>query len=655
MQGSKSFSCMAPTLTAVKEEPEEDDTQAMADPALVPPCVVLEKLEELLTKGRILLRYQPAGSKNWGVNGKLDAEWRSFKATANNVCQFVDDTVWTTDDRDGWADGEIETLEKLQQRALQIPATSAEQPSALKPRTCRRTVFKFHKANYAEKRMAAAKAKAKAKADAEAAAKAKEEAAAAEKAKAAAEAAEKARTAAAAKAKAASELAKAKANAKVTSIAKANPTKASAPQPVAKAKQVGLQQAAQAMTPNVFLASAKARLLEAGQKDLYKKLLGAVTKKLPESAVVAMLTDFPDIADSFRQLHRSDGFDQQSQSQSFETEKAKEAPLPKEAPIPELAAHRKPAAPAIDIEARFLRPIKERGGDSATQLVNLAFEKRRAPASLRLAAVRYVRSHTTPEGLFRKLVILRGPIGCGKSKWAMEQLLLETVTLPEEEQVARAVHICAVDDFYSTFKASGKDAKEELKFNLDEADAAHARNEARVKVAMEVGIQPLYVDSCNVQLWEMAPYVKLAKQFGYEVVIVDPVEICADWENFDTLMERTTAEGRSNTAAPSKEIIEASFVHFEILSEVGDEAEKLVLSCRPGVKRPGHVPRERPAFNGKRSLPPDTEPKKAARSEKDQKTAEASPVKSTDTGAGGLGIEGRIAANLLKSLTKKAS
>jgi hypothetical protein len=635
---------MAPTLKAVKEEPEEDDTQAMADPALVPPCVVLEKLEELLTKGRILLRYQPAGTETWGVNGKIEAEWRSFKVAANTVCQFVDDTVWTTDDREGWADGELETLGKLQQKALQIPATSAEQPSALKPRTCRRTVFKYHKAKYAEKRMAIAKAKAKAKADVEAAAKAKEEAEAAEKAKAAAEKAKadaeaaanaKADAIAAAQARAAAAKAKAKANREANA-------KAPAPQPVAKAKQPP----APAMTPSTFLAGAKARLLEAGQKDLYKKVLGAVSKNLAEADVVAMLVDFPDVAEDFKQLHRSTGSDQKSQSEApaVETPKA----LPKPVPIPEVPAHRKPAVPAIDIEARFLRPIKERGGDAATHLVNLVFEKRRAPASLRLAALRYVRSHTTPEGLFRKLVIVRGPVACGKSKWAMEQLLLETVTLPEEEQVARSAHICAVDDFHTTFQAGG--CTEEFKFNPDEATTAYAKNEARVKVAMEVGIQPLYVDSCNVQLWEMTPYVKLAKQFGYEVVFADPSEICPEWENYDALLERNGTEGRPAAKVSSKELIEASLVHFETLDEVGEEAEKLVLGCQPGVKKAGHKPRERPAMNGKRSLPPDSEPRKAAKS--------AESPTGIDTGAGavsGAGAEGRIASSLLKSLIKKGS
>merc|ERR1719162_195120 len=118
---------------------------------------------------------------------------------------------------------------------------------------------------------------------------------------------------------------------------------------------------------------------------------------------------------------------------------------------------------------------------------------------------------------------------------------IEAGVLPDEETQARLVHVCAADDFHTKFEVGDIE-----KFALDEekVEAAHARNEARVKLAMEMGIQPLYIDGCHTQLWEMAGYVRLAKQSGYDIVFTDPAEICTDWENVDLLQERNNAEGR---------------------------------------------------------------------------------------------------------------
>eukprot|EP00969_Alexandrium_andersonii_P118789 5252676-Alexandrium_andersonii.AAC.1 len=73
----------------VKEEPE--DEEVASDPMEVPPGVVLDKLEALVTSGKVLLRFQPQGGKGWGINGKL-TQWNSFKADAAGVCEYVDDT-----------------------------------------------------------------------------------------------------------------------------------------------------------------------------------------------------------------------------------------------------------------------------------------------------------------------------------------------------------------------------------------------------------------------------------------------------------------------------------------------------------------------------------------------------------------------------------
>mmetsp|Transcript_26209 Transcript_26209/g.83134 ORF Transcript_26209/g.83134 Transcript_26209/m.83134 type:complete len:227 (+) Transcript_26209:79-759(+) len=143
----------------VKEEPEEPELPS--DPVEVPPGVVLDKLEALVTSGKTLLRFQRSGDKGWGINGRV-GQWSSFKVDAAGVCEFVDDdTVWATEAASEWAESELEWLEKLRKQALSVPATPAQQPNALRPRQCRRAVFAYHKAEYVKQRQAKAKAKAR--------------------------------------------------------------------------------------------------------------------------------------------------------------------------------------------------------------------------------------------------------------------------------------------------------------------------------------------------------------------------------------------------------------------------------------------------------------------------------------------------------------
>lgn len=410
-----------------------------------------------------------------------------------------------------------------------------------------------------------------------------------------------------------------------------------------------------AVTAPEFLAAAKRRLLEAHQRDSYKQLIVAVSKNSDE-AVIDILADYPDLTALFRRLREGTST---SRARSREAPAAKppapkapvaKHPAPKEIRIP--PPPRTPTPKASDLEAEVLRPIRERGGDAATQLVSLVFQRRGARASLRVAALRYARTQATPEGSFRKLVILRGPPGCGKSQWALEQLRMETGLLQEEEHPARLMHVCAADDFHTIFKV---DDMEVFASEREKIEASYLRNEARAKLAMEVGIQPLYVDGCHAQLWEMAGYVRLAKKSGYEVVFVDPAEISVDWNNLDFLQERNGAEGRPASKVASADELQASLYHFENLPEVGEEAEELVLSCHPGAPRPGHSPpasQPAPAAaalgNGAKRPAPAAESAAAC---KVARTAALGEV----VAMGGLGTESRVASNLLKSLLRKGT
>merc|ERR1719195_477513 len=102
----------------------------------------------------------------------------------------------------------------------------------------------------------------------------------------------------------------------------------------------------------------------------------------------------------------------------------------------------------VNVEGEVLSKLAKAGGDAATKLVKLVLSNRLARAGLRLAMLKYARSQANEEGVFKEMIILRGPPGLGKSTWAMEQLRLQVGLSENEEAVARLTHICSADDFF---------------------------------------------------------------------------------------------------------------------------------------------------------------------------------------------------------------
>lgn len=689
-----------PALKEVKEEPEDEGGSllALADPVQMPPTLVLEKLEELLKAGRVMLRYEVSADKGWGINGKISSEWRSFRVESNGVCQFVDDTVWSTDDKDGWADDELEQLEGLRKKAEAFPASQSKQPTALRPRECRRAVFDFYRAKHAESRKAKAKAKGKVKAGAKPKAKppAKppvagpvdlsedEEPEPDEDAEAEAE--EETKVAPKAPAKA-----PAKAHPAKSSPAKAV-TKASPPA-VAKvgAKAVAKASAAPEVTTfKEFLDAAKARFLKAGHKDHYKRFLGAVTKGGSQQAILESLAEHPDLAEMFKCLKQggqpaaspaATGPRQPKEpppQQLRAAAKVVKAAPPKPAEPPTLPPPRSLPAKALDVEAEVMKPLRQRhSNDAAAQLVSLVFGGRGAKASTRLKALRYVRGHLFDKESFRRLILVRGPPASGKSTWAMEQLKMEAIPAPteDEELVARLLHVCAADDFLTKFSQGDEEVYTHAEGK--ELEDAHARNEARVRLAIEAGVHPLYVDAANTQLWEMTPFLRSAQKAGYDVTFTDPIEICSEWDNIETLLARNSARKQASKAV-SRDALEAALVHFEAMPDDGAEFVKTVLAAKPGCRHPtaarpaaaAVLAARKTAFQAGGSDKSDSVTSggakagsagiAAAKRPAEEAAAEAAPPKVAKASPpeaapklGKPGAEGRVAAALLSSLRKK--
>merc|ERR1712008_376609 len=135
---------------------------------------------------------------------------------------------------------------------------------------------------------------------------------------------------------------------------------------------------------------------------------------------------------------------------------------------------------------------------------------------------------------------------------AVQQLRDYVEVEPEEDLAAKLTHICAADDFFEQFK--GDDAV--YKFEASKLESFHCRNEKRVRLAMEAGVHPLYVDCANVRLWEMRPYVLLAERLGYVVTVIQPQDICEKWDDVSFLVSANdTADRRKSGKAVQKPAI----------------------------------------------------------------------------------------------------
>jgi len=103
----------------------------------------------------------------------------------------------------------------------------------------------------------------------------------------------------------------------------------------------------------------------------------------------------------------------------------------------------------------------------------------------------------------KKLILMRGVPGSGKSTLA-KQLAKQ----------AANTKIYSTDDL---FMIDGV-----YRFNPSKLGKFHKENQSRAEAAMSKGVELVIIDNTNTTLWEMTPYIKSAKKFGYEIECVIP-------------------------------------------------------------------------------------------------------------------------------------
>eukprot|EP00930_Biecheleria_cincta_P060518 TRINITY_DN4615_c0_g1_i1.p1 TRINITY_DN4615_c0_g1~~TRINITY_DN4615_c0_g1_i1.p1 ORF type:complete len:952 (+),score=230.45 TRINITY_DN4615_c0_g1_i1:33-2888(+) len=207
--------------------------------------------------------------------------------------------------------------------------------------------------------------------------------------------------------------------------------------------------------------------------------------------------------------------------------------------------------------------------DRFSQLLGLLFADKESIAidQLKHKMEAYLRRHLAVPAFPRRLFLLRGPVG--RAEWAMKGLREgESSAFTSADTLAvQLSHICSPTDF----SADLRHGKWQIspRGSLKDEEAARAMNEARVRLAMGLGLEPLYVDDSNVNLFQMQPYVSLAKRMGYEVTVVSPSEINPNWQDVDLVLSKQNYL--------SREALEDLVKSFEDLPE-GDDAEEVIMA-----------------------------------------------------------------------------
>jgi len=247
-------------------------------------------------------------------------------------------------------------------------------------------------------------------------------------------------------------------------------------------------------------------------------------------------------------------------------------------------------------EAASLLAAVKKGPDACiSELASLVFKAHGSSAQAarqRLALVSYASRIAAEIRFPRELFILRGPPGVGKSEYALVQLQELVLVEPRDLDVARLAHVCAVDDFFKKFE----EGEVKYEFLPSKLEAYHRRNESRAQLAMESGINPLFIDAPNLRLWEMKPYIELADTLGYVVKVVDPSEISGRWNDVSFLSDSTELLARTGDRKPTpRGVLQTMLESFEPLDPALDELVAIRSARQPAGQFGTRYFEEKPA------------------------------------------------------------
>lgn len=118
---------------------------------------------------------------------------------------------------------------------------------------------------------------------------------------------------------------------------------------------------------------------------------------------------------------------------------------------------------------------------------------------------------------------MRGAPGSGKS--TLSRMLAESIFYNEGDYV-----ICSTDSFFI------KDGV--YKFDPTKLGWAHTQNREKARAAMENGVELVIIDNTNTRRSDMAPYIQMAEQYGYNITEIVVGRL--NQASIDTYVERNT-------------------------------------------------------------------------------------------------------------------
>jgi len=552
-----------PPIRAARRPEQEADSEAAAASSsrVLAPSAMLYKLEKLMLEGSNLMRFTPPEGKGWGVNGEVDGDWHSFKALADDTCTYEEGAIcWLIEDPEkAWTFEGLTLLEDLRIQAFQLE--EANLPTAVS-----------HPGLFVSNSQQAAPPAP--------------------------------RTPPAAPSTPPRER-------------QSSPRPPSHPPPRAAQMAPEVDAVPPAEAPSVPV-SRKERMQQRVRQQLHMVKEEKMEQVAPPGKRRRAGPEAPRSAPPWSVKQEPDS------APLTKGPQAPSEPPPGRTRVKQELGGSTPAKPALAVKTEFGGRVKSEvktedmprppgydpnckrvvsvGDDSdedvmdeatitaavskgrdecIAQLAKTIFRKERSSREgvrQRFDMVRYATRRAAKPRFPRELFILRGPPGIGKTEYAMQQLNDHVDVEPSEELAARLTHICATDDFFEMFKGDSP----EYKFEASKLETQQLRNQARVRLAMEAGIHPLYIDAPNMRLWEMRPYLALAERLGYVTTVMEPIEISEKWDDIDFMAPANdTLERREMGKVISRDMLAGFISAFEPLPEGGDPLAA-VQSARQG-------------------------------------------------------------------------
>ena len=167
------------------------------------------------------------------------------------------------------------------------------------------------------------------------------------------------------------------------------------------------------------------------------------------------------------------------------------------------------------------------------------------------------------EAIDKKMFIMRGVPGSGKSTYAKK--LLNNFGIDINNNKIQKFHILSTDDFFY-------DENGIYRYDRNKLKKFHQLNESRAEIQMLLKCNPIIIDNTNIDIPNFVTYYKLAKNYNYEVEIINPENYSSE-ENpiiLDSKINRKLIYSRADNR---RETFEEKDIPLEILDNMINKLE----------------------------------------------------------------------------------